>query len=609
MRENINKGNNPFQLEWKIPQKPLYEDYTTSNIYITMRDGVKIAVTICIPKGLPLEKKIPTLLYQTRYWRAAKLKIPFRWGFNETLIYTPTPQLFTSRGYAIVYVDVRGCGASFGTRPFPFSEEEIKDGADIVDWIISQPWSDGNVVANGVSYSGITAELLGANKHPAVKALMPGHAMWDAYTDVVNPGGCYNNMFMQLWSFFGKHLDQNNCKEFKQLLPIYWLIMQSVKPVDSDNDQSLLKEAIRQHSSNQYVYDLSHDKNFRDDLFSDGISIDDVSFFRFKEELEKSNIPILGWCSWLDSGYVDAVINRFINLKNPQIGIIGDWNHGARLPGNPFYPNRTIVSPTLKERISTWINFFDTCLYGEGIKDKTLYYYTMGEEKWKKTRIWPPIGQRIQRWYLTENNTLSISKPEDKIGEDNYKINFLATTGRFNRWWTLLGMPINYSNRSKADKKLFTYTSPPLEENMEITGHAIITLFLTSTHEDGAIFAYLEDVDQIGKITYITDGNLRLIHRKISSEEPPYKIMIPYHSFKKEDALPLVPGEMTEITFEFRPTSVLIGKGHKIRIAIAGADRDTFLRYPTKGKPTISITRNESYASYIDIPVIHKEDA
>ncbi len=596
-------NDNPFMLKWNSPERQNYEDYSITNIYIQMRDDVKIAATICLPKGLANGTKIPTLLFQTRYWRSSKLRIPFRWIFRETLINSPTPRLFTNRGYAVVYTDVRGCGASFGTRPYPFSKEENKDSPEIVDWIISQPWSDGNVVANGISYSGLSAELLATNNHPAVKAVMPGHSLWDAFTDIVAPGGCYNKAFMQMWSFMGKKLDHNDCTPMRQLIPIGWLLMKGVKPIDSDSNESLLKEAIKEHGSNVYVYELSNDKDFRDDLLPDGSTIDDISAFPHKKELEKSNVKVLSWVSWLDSAYVDSVINRFINLENPHIAIIGDWNHGASFPGNPLSPEKHKVSPSPKERITKWIDFFENIIYGEDIQGKTLYYYTMGEEKWKKTHSWPPEGMNRQKWYLTDGNTLSVSKPESQQGEDSYKINFRATSGRLNRWWTLLGLPIDYSNREKADKRLLCYTSPPLQENIEITGHATISLFLSSTHEDGAIYAYLEELDEEGNIHYFSDGNLRLLHRKISTEKPPYKILVPYHSYLKKDSTPIVPGEIVEATFAFRPTSVFIPKGHRLKLAIAGADKDTFKQYPPEGKPTIKIARNALNASFIDIPI------
>lgn len=154
---------------------------------------------------------------------------------------------------------------------------------------------------------------------------------------------------------------------------------------------------------------------------------------------------------------------------------------------------------------------------------------------------------------------------------------------------------------------MLCYTSPPFEEDTKITGQLVLCLYLASTHEDGALFVYFEDVDEKGNITYVTDGEFRLIHRKILSEKPPYKILIPYHSYNKEDAAPLVPGEITEIKFGLHATSVLIRKGHRIKIAIAGADKDTFIRYPKKGRPTITISRNKEFPSYIKLPIIIKE--
>ena len=130
---------------------------------------------------------------------------------------------------------------------------------------------------------------------------------------------------------------------------------------------------------------------------------------------------------------------------------------------------------------------------------------------------------------------------------------------------------------------------------------------MSSTHEDGAIFIYLEAVDEAGNVTYITDGNLRLIHRKISTEVPPYKILIPYHTFLKKDILSLIPHETTEIKFGLHATSVLVKEGYRIRIAIAGADKEVFMRYPAEGKPVITIERNAKNTSFIEIPIIQRK--
>jgi len=598
--------NNPFKELGKVPELKYTDGYSVYSTYIPMRDDVIIAATICLPKGLSSSEQIPTILTQTRYWRAMELRIPFRWVLDEIITDTPNPEVITSRGYAYVKTDVRGTGASHGTRQIPFSEEEVKDGSEIVDWIISQPWSDGNVVSKGISYTGTTAEVFSTIHHPAIKAVIPGHALWDSYLDVAFPGGCYDLSFMQMWSFLGRNLDLNNPKVFRQLMPNAWLLTKGVKPVDTDENLKLLKEAMDKHQQNQYVHEHGVNRNYRDEALPNGTTFDDIIINR-QSRIEQSNLPMLIWCSWYDSGYVDAVIHRFLNLSNPMVAILGDWNHGASFPSNQFFPERKPLTPDPKDRINAFINFFEKCISGGGIEGKVLYYYTMAEEQWKKTTVWPPKGHAYQRWHFSENLNLYRELPDNEAGSDDYKINYRASTGRLNRWWTLLGQPIDYQNRSKMDEKLLCYTSPPLEKDTEITGQAIICLNLSSTHEDGAIFVYIEDIDEQGNVTYVTDGEFRVIHRKVSTEEPPYKILIPYHTYKEKDANLLVPGQITEVKFGLHTTSALIKKGHRIKIAIAGADKDTFLRYPAEGKPTITISRNKTYPSYIDIPIIQKD--
>jgi predicted acyl esterase len=92
--------------------------------------------------------------------------------------------------------------------------------------------------------------------------------------------------------------------------------------------------------------------------------------------------------------------------------------------------------------------------------------------------------------------------------------------------------------------------------------------------------------------------------RRESDKPPPYKKLGPHHSELRADAMPLVPGEVSELTLELWATSVLIREGHRLRIAVAGADKDSFLRYPRDGAiPTITIERNRQYPSHVSLPV------
>jgi putative CocE/NonD family hydrolase len=161
-----------------------------------------------------------------------------------------------------------------------------------------------------------------------------------------------------------------------------------------------------------------------------------------------------------------------------------------------------------------------------------------------------------------------------------------------------------YPDRADADARLLTYTTAPLEEDLEVTGHPVVTLYMSSTREDGAVFVYLEDVAPDGRVRYIGEGQLRLIHRKVSEEEPPFVTVGPYHSYLEADAKPMIPGEVVEVTFSLHPTSVLFPRGHRIRIAIGGADADTFARIPAEGTLEWTIERSPDQASRILLPVI-----
>ena len=87
--------------------------------YLTMRDGVKIAVDLYLPDDLQPGQQIPAILHQTRYWRA----IEYRWLISLFKDDRPRgiignyAERFLQQGYAWVDVDARGSGASFGTRP------------------------------------------------------------------------------------------------------------------------------------------------------------------------------------------------------------------------------------------------------------------------------------------------------------------------------------------------------------------------------------------------------------------------------------------------------------------------------------------------------------
>ncbi len=593
-------------------QPTQFAGIVTKSAYIPMRDGIELAADVVLPKNLFSGEKLPTLLSQTRYWRAMELRKPFRWFLRAEILnpdFRDFMPFFASQGYAQVIVDVRGTGASTGTWEYPWDNNSFKDAYEIVDWIISQPWSNGAVGAHGISYLGSTAELLAASNHPAVKAVMPMFNHPDAYTQIAFPGGIFNHRFVETWGRFDRDLDSNlTPQEFGWLGKLF---VEGVKPVDNDQDRQKLALAVRDHAQNGDSLSLAQALTYRDELHPDvGVCADDLTIHKYRAEIENSSAVTCGWGSWMDAGTADAVLQRFLTYRNNVRGVIGAWEHGGRFNASPYGSAPRPPIPDLHGQWQEMLRFFDDYLkHGETTAGsvKQLYYYTMGAEEWRITHQWPPEGVTYERWYLAGGNMLTPNIPPSGSGEDKYTIDFEASTGAYNRWWEMGGIEnktVIYPDRRTADKKLLTYTSAPLPEDIEISGHPIVTLYITSTAADGAFHVYLEDVDPQGNVFYITEGQLRAIHRKVSKQEPPLVTTVPYHTYYQADAEEFTPGQISELTFGLLPTSVLIRKGHRIRIAIAGHDAGTFARIPAEGQSVITVAHNEAYASLINLPVV-----
>ena len=608
--EDKKNNDSPFLSDEAKFRKKKLKKYSTSSFYIRMRDNVPIAIDVLLPKHLSKEKKIPTILIQTRYWRAIDLKIPFRW-----LIKFSTNPLICKHmvkyKYAICMVDVRGTGASYGNRKHPVALKEVKDGEDIINWIITQPWSDGKVLTWGNSYTGMTSELAVSLNNTALKGSIIKHNPWDFYAHAIFPGGCFNKFFTKYWSDLGAALDQTQGKallEFKPIKPWFArlasLAVRGVKPVDSAYQK--LTKVAKIHQENSYPLDYAKNMTYRDDPANEeGLIFDEISIFHYKNEIENANIPMFCWGSWMDSATANIVIERFLTFKTQQKAVIGDWDHEGHHRANPYFSPKDKARLSNKEQIQEWIRFYDNCLTEDQKDEKILYYYTMGQEKWKKTNEWPPKGQQSQKWYFHKGNLLDIEIPSENKGADKYKVDYNVTSGIRNRWYTLLSVPIDYYNREEQDKRLLTYTSNPLSNEIEITGHPIMTINLSTSHDDGMIAVYLEYIDEDDNVHYITDGQIRFMHRKVSQEKP-YEVPFPYHSCKKEDAQPVIPNEIMELKFALYPTSITLKKGYKIRVAIAGADKESFARYPAEGIPTLKIQRNNKNSSFLMLPIIQK---
>jgi putative CocE/NonD family hydrolase len=570
------------------------------SLYIPMRDGVRIALDVVLPEGLPDATRLSTILVMTRYWRSEEHRDPAVMS-NEG-----HRRFWTSHGFAVVVGDVRGTGASFGVWPHHRSREETRDFSEIIDWIVAQPWSDGQVVGFGTSYSANTADWMAERNHPALKAIVSRSPDYDPYADLYFPGGVPNAYMGQTWGLSVKRMDLNIKRPYADG-------PRGVKPVDGEDGARLLAEAIETRRNVPSVWEGLSRITYRDDRPTGwgGWSMDDWGIHSWRKAVERSGVPIQSWGSWMDAGTANGVLHRFMTLSNSQRVFVGAWTHGGAHDASPYRPVDAEPNPPFQIQLLEDLCFVERHLRERGVSsappEHLLVYFTMGEERWKTTSAWPRDGVETQQWYFANGGMLLPKAPTSRTGVDRYAVDLDVTTGKSNRWATNnTGDDVVYGDRTSADRHLLTYTSQPLTQDMEITGQPTVVLHLASTHTDGAFFVYLEDVAPEGTVRYLTEGELRGIHRKVSSEEPPYHVLGPYHSFKSHDGLPLVPREITDITFALMPTSVLVRTGCRIRIAIAGADAGTFRRLPEEGKPTIAVYRSAAHPSHVVLPTVRQ---
>jgi putative CocE/NonD family hydrolase len=576
--------------------------------YLTMRDGVRIATDIFVPAEAGWETPLPTIAVFTPYYRRFKLTSQATAETEESPNAGYIRDFFTQHGYAVVVVDVRGSGASFGTRDGFRSPKERLDYAEIADWIVVQPWSNGSIGSTGISYVGAAADFLATTGHPAVKAVIPTFAVWDTFADHYNPNGLHVSFLGPEYNALMEALDIADPEKLKNYSYFADPVYAGPAPVDEDPDGVLLAQASAEHAANVDMTQFIREFAYRDD----GLSYDPdytapMIGPAYYADTINPDVAYYSVSGWMDAVYfANAATRRFLSLPVERKHLLlGPWDHGARTNVSPF---RTAELPEF-EKMGAYLRFFDQYLKGEEVgfgEEAPVHYFTMVEEQWKAAASWPPPEAEPHRYYFADGAKLSRQSPDIASASDTYSADFSIGTGAQTRYEraAAIGVEAYYADWHGRDAGMLTYTSAPLSGDTEVTGHPIITLYVASSEKDGAFCVYLEDVAPDGQCRYVTEGVLRALHRRTSEAPWNLKSVGPYRSLSQSDAELLTPGEVTELCFDLVPTSWLFRKGHSIRIAVSAADRDHFSRIPGGRPPELTFYREAARASAIELPVI-----
>ncbi|MCO6044039.1 CocE/NonD family hydrolase [Aeoliella sp. ICT_H6.2] len=552
--------------------QPIYaDDFAISSQYVTMRDGTKLAIDICRPKdkttGEVVETPLPVLWMHTPYNRR------YNGNSKENLTvdhYAGTASRLIKYGYVVATVDFRGLFASFGHNEGYNRGEWLSaaryDAYDITEWLAQQSWSNGNIGMWGCSATGGSQMQAATTAPPHLKAIFPMSFEFDVY-DFRVPGGI-SNVRDPRATPPGQPLPQERRDAM-------------AAPVDSDTDGSLLKAALTDHagtveSGGQIPFRDSYSKFFTDDAVGQW------------------------WIKSSPSTYLDE-----INASGIAMYMAVNWDEGATKPG-PFFainnftlPTKLIISPgghcdclTPKELtgfdiVIEELRFFDYWLKGidNGIMDEDpVYFFTYNApegSEWRSADAWPLPEEKRVEFYLGEG-LLSTKEPEQP-GKDETEVTYDFRPG------------------TEKPSGALIYETAPLDEDIQITGHPEIKLWVSSTADDGDFVATIQDVAPDGTVTsYNVQGQLRASMRKLA--EPPYdNLGLPYHRFIESDVTPLVPGEPTELSFSIQPISMIIKAGHKIQLAISFAGRGTRRIEPA---PEVTVYRDPAHPSRVILPIV-----
>jgi len=650
---------------------PEYASWTKRSFFVPMSDGVDIAVDLFLPAGGPPRTSFPVVFIYNPYdrsyinpefqwWEKAYMWV--RWGITgpvlDQMIYSEN-QYLVSHGYAIAVADMRGTGASFGSQ-MPFMLRVGRDGKELVDWMARQQWCDGNVGMLGLSYRA-WGELATAKFRPrALKCIMPEVIAITGYSEAFRPGGISALRWIDAYSDYLNAFNMNvldKAMEFPRVKLTAPLIP-TAPVIDEDGDGDLADEVplmdkgdpttfaddgppryrdgVERKSHHYYRATMEHRKNllFRQvgamipyiDSIPDGYGVDsiDSSPGYFAKDIMASGIAVYHIGGWFD-GFIRGTVGLFATMreKNPSRLLVGPKFH---LPGVPdAYADLFSYRGDLKEQTAVErLRFFDRYLKGidNGIdREPPMYIYVMNSG-WRAEKEWPPARRVVTSFHFDGGGALTTGRAGE--GKDQYKVDFTHGSSYGENdisRYLMMFTPEGLMERTAKDRQCLVYETAPLAADTEVTGHPVADLWVSSDRSDGDFYVYLTDVDEKGRSLYVTEGQLRAGWHRLHNDDDQARGAVnirpdlPWHGYRKGgyEKNSLAGGRVLNLRFDLMPTSWVFRKGHRIRVAVAGADFPDFEinpvlspeNDPAKALPTtITVHRSPRYASRVELPVI-----
>jgi len=526
------------------------------NVRIPMRDGVELVADIFRPRT---PDRVPTILTRTAYGKSGLMALMGQY------------KRLAAEGYAVVVQDKRGIHASAGDYSIlrDDSAGEHQDGYDTVEWIANQEWSDGQVVAYGLSYLGHTTMGAAVAAPPHLTAAMSIQPSTDEYTDRTFVDGVLSLENIVSWA----------------TLPF---VARALIAARRETERSELRRELATFRKTPDVYStlplesMPFMRKFPL-LWPDVLAHrEDRDFFAENQisgaEAACISVPIAHVGGWFDF-FIRNTVRQYELVKNAtgarQLLVVGPWRHGAFTAGKASgvaFPDSVVDTNQL---LLEWV----AAQTGRTSQDPgpAAIIYVLGDNRWRAEESWPIAGIQQMPYYLTADGGLAIEAATEGTRAFDYD-----PADPYRGKSAIAGLPT--LDEAHAHPGLLVYRSQPLAEALEITGwpRAELTARTSSTDVDWVVELSVVDTNGVSRL--LTEGITRARYR---------------HG--REHPQPVSPGTDENYSIDLRPISIILQPGERLEVSVTGGKFPTYERNPGKFIALNTFTADDLTVSHNEV--------
>jgi predicted acyl esterase len=522
--------------EDKLSQ-PKYEVTVEKDVMVTMRDGVKIAVNIYRPN---VQEQFPAI-YAADSYQKDLAHLPSYPIFH--MRETNDIDWFVSRGYVFVHSDSRGTGHSTEGEWQMLSEVEQDDLYDCIEWIAQQPWCTGKVGMLGESLLAWSQWFAAAKQPSHLTCILPWDAGADLYRDVAWHGGMMAVGFPTAWHMW-------------EIRGHYRLGIPNTLPDIKAPNPEMGRWDMVWNVINHPTYD---------------------SFWKVRNpDFSKIQCPVYVVGALHKVGlHLRGVVRGYeeVNVPKKMFLIHGEID-GDEMA---IYNSREMRLLMLRW-YDHWLKDNDTGF----MKEPPVNLFIRGADIYRPENEWPLARTQYRSFYLHPGPSGAVESLNDgRLIEEPPTMKDSSFTYSYpDHDWTHFsggGTAVFENGIPHPTKRIPTFVSDPLKENLEVIGSVVLELYASTDQKNTDFFVRLvdqwPDSEQMPGMPprgfILTRGWLKGSHI-CTKDDVLSKSYRPYYRHDKPELL--TPGKIYKVEIEIWPTSNLFKKGHRIRIDVACGD-------------------------------------